>query len=131
MLTFYFDHRWRLFCTVWKCVSYSEGWMGIYSECWRCSFGRGTRDLLSYGCFYLSSFSWDKFTIFFGFGIFLQFKSEVLDWDCSAFFDHLLHANLRPLNAKVMVCIFWRLIARLMSTEPSRNLLVSIAFCIC
>ncbi|XP_004517296.1 uncharacterized protein At3g06530-like [Cicer arietinum] len=52
-----------------------------------------------------------------------EFKSEVLDWDCSAFFDHLLHANLRPLNAKVMVCIFWRLIARLMSTEPSRNLL--------
>ncbi|GAU49365.1 hypothetical protein TSUD_252390 [Trifolium subterraneum] len=52
-----------------------------------------------------------------------EFNSQVLDWDCSAFFDHLLYANLRSLNAKVMVCIFWRLIAPLMSADSSGNLL--------
>ncbi|WJX64702.1 hypothetical protein P8452_49448 [Trifolium repens] len=52
-----------------------------------------------------------------------EFNSEVLDWDCSAFFDHLLYANLRSLNAKVMVCIFWRLIAPLMSADSAGNLL--------
>ncbi|KAI5444030.1 hypothetical protein KIW84_012591 [Lathyrus oleraceus] len=50
-----------------------------------------------------------------------EFNSEMLDWDCSSFFDHLLYANLRPLNAKVMVCIFWRLISALMSAESSGN----------
>ncbi|CAK8538792.1 unnamed protein product [Lathyrus sativus] len=50
-----------------------------------------------------------------------EFNSEMLDWDCSSFFDHLLYANLRPLNAKVMVCIFWRLISALMSVESSGN----------
>ncbi|PNX94133.1 U3 small nucleolar RNA-associated protein, partial [Trifolium pratense] len=49
-----------------------------------------------------------------------EFNSEVLDWDCSAFFDQLLYANLRSLNAKVMVCIFWKLI---MSADSSGNLL--------
>ncbi|XP_061353134.1 uncharacterized protein At3g06530 [Gastrolobium bilobum] len=48
-----------------------------------------------------------------------EFNSEVLDWDCSAFLDHLLYANLRPLNAKIMVCIFWRLLATLISAVPS------------
>ncbi|KAL5057799.1 hypothetical protein RYX36_029403 [Vicia faba] len=35
-----------------------------------------------------------------------EFNFEMLEWDCSSFFIHLLYANLRPLNAKVMVCIF-------------------------
>ncbi|KAJ1389579.1 U3 small nucleolar RNA-associated protein 10 [Sesbania bispinosa] len=52
-----------------------------------------------------------------------EFNSEVLDWDCSAFFNHLLYANLKPLNAKVMVCIFWRLLAALISAVPSDILL--------
>ena len=63
-------------------------------------------------------------------GIVLQLNSEVLDWDCSAFFDHLLVANLRPLNAKLMVCIFWRLLAVLISAMPSDLLLVSNSFSI-
>ncbi|XP_027329398.1 uncharacterized protein At3g06530 isoform X2 [Abrus precatorius] len=52
-----------------------------------------------------------------------ELNSEVLDWDCSAFFDHLLYANLRPLNAKVMICIFWRLLTALISAVPSNILL--------
>ncbi|TKY57272.1 U3 small nucleolar RNA-associated protein 10 [Spatholobus suberectus] len=52
-----------------------------------------------------------------------EFNSEVLDWDCSAFFNHLLYANLRPLNVKVMICIFWRLLALLISVVPSDILL--------
>ncbi|XP_057441205.1 uncharacterized protein At3g06530 isoform X2 [Lotus japonicus] len=48
-----------------------------------------------------------------------EFNCDMLDWDCSAFFDHLSYANLRPLNAKVMVCIFWRLLAALISALPS------------
>ncbi|KAL5057797.1 hypothetical protein RYX36_029401 [Vicia faba] len=35
-----------------------------------------------------------------------EFNSEMLEWDCIYFFIHLLYANLRPLNAKVLVCIF-------------------------
>ncbi|RDX79717.1 hypothetical protein CR513_39830, partial [Mucuna pruriens] len=52
-----------------------------------------------------------------------EFNSEVFDWDCSAFFNHLLYANLRPLNVKVMICIFWRLLALLISVVPSDILL--------
>ncbi|KAK7320388.1 hypothetical protein VNO77_29813 [Canavalia gladiata] len=52
-----------------------------------------------------------------------ELNSQVLDWDCSAFFDHLLHAKLRPLNARVMICIFWRLLAALISAVPSDVLL--------
>ncbi|KAK7300089.1 hypothetical protein RJT34_10922 [Clitoria ternatea] len=52
-----------------------------------------------------------------------EFNSEVLDWDCSAFIEHLVHANLRPLNAKVMICVFWRLLAALISAVPSDILL--------
>ncbi|AET00469.2 uncharacterized protein At3g06530 isoform X2 [Medicago truncatula] len=54
-----------------------------------------------------------------------EFNSEVLDLnsDCSAFFDQLLYAKLGPLNAKVMSCIFWRLIKALVSEKSSGNLL--------
>ncbi|KAI4332818.1 hypothetical protein L6164_017696 [Bauhinia variegata] len=48
-----------------------------------------------------------------------EFNSEVLDRDCSAFINHLLDTNLRTVNAKVMVCIFWRLLAALISALPS------------
>ena len=48
-----------------------------------------------------------------------------LNSDCSAFFDQLLYAKLGPLNAKVMACIFWRLIKALASEKSSGNLLVS------
>lgn len=47
-----------------------------------------------------------------------EFNSEVLDWDCSAFFDYVLDANLRPLNVKVMICIFWRLLTLLIPVVP-------------
>ncbi|CAI8586853.1 unnamed protein product [Vicia faba] len=50
-----------------------------------------------------------------------EFNSEMLEWDCSSFFIHLSYGNLRPLNAKVMVCIFWRLRSALMSAESSGN----------
>lgn len=53
-----FARRWWLPCTFWKCFSYSKGWVGILTDCWRCSFGRGTRGLIAYGCLYLSSFLW-------------------------------------------------------------------------
>nr|KYP73393.1 Uncharacterized protein At3g06530 family [Cajanus cajan] len=53
----------------------------------------------------------------------LSFNSEVLDWDCSAFFNHLLYANLRSLHVRVMICIFWRLLALLISVLPSDILL--------
>ncbi|KAK7276819.1 hypothetical protein RIF29_17965 [Crotalaria pallida] len=52
-----------------------------------------------------------------------EFNTEMLDWDCSAFFKHLSVANLRPLNTKLMVCIFWRLLAALTSAVPSDILL--------
>lgn len=52
-----------------------------------------------------------------------EFNPEVLDWDCSAFFNNLLYANLRSLNVKVMICIFWRLLALLISVIPSDILL--------
>ncbi|KAL2316770.1 hypothetical protein Fmac_030646 [Flemingia macrophylla] len=52
-----------------------------------------------------------------------EFHSEVLDWDCSEFFNHLSYTNLRPLNVKVMICIFWRLLALLISVLPSDILL--------
>ncbi|XP_020222624.1 uncharacterized protein At3g06530 isoform X2 [Cajanus cajan] len=52
-----------------------------------------------------------------------EFNSEVLDWDCSAFFNHLLYANLRSLHVRVMICIFWRLLALLISVLPSDILL--------
>lgn len=55
----------------------------------------------------------------------------MLGWDCSAFFDHLLVTNLRPLNAKLLVCIFWKLLAALISVVPSDILLVSNSFTIC
>ncbi|XP_028223610.1 uncharacterized protein At3g06530-like [Glycine soja] len=51
-----------------------------------------------------------------------EFKPEVLDWDCSAFFNELLYVKLRHLNVKVMICIFWRL-AQLISVLPSDILL--------
>ncbi|KAG4399730.1 hypothetical protein GLYMA_08G286950v4 [Glycine max] len=51
-----------------------------------------------------------------------EFKPEVLDWDCSAFFNKLLYVKLRHLNVKVMICIFWRL-AQLISVLPSDILL--------
>ncbi|KAG5109390.1 hypothetical protein JHK82_038613 [Glycine max] len=51
-----------------------------------------------------------------------EFKSEVLDWDCSAFFNDLLYVKLSHLNVKVMICIFWRL-AQLISVLPSDILL--------
>ncbi|KAJ7949476.1 U3 small nucleolar RNA-associated protein [Quillaja saponaria] len=49
----------------------------------------------------------------------LQFNSGMLDWDCSRFLDHLLDTSLRSLNAKILICIFWRLLASLISTMPS------------
>ncbi|KAE9614797.1 hypothetical protein Lal_00036146 [Lupinus albus] len=52
-----------------------------------------------------------------------EFNSEMLDWDCSAFFDHLSVASLRPLNTKLLVCIFWRLLSALISVVPSDILL--------
>ncbi|XP_015973198.1 uncharacterized protein At3g06530 [Arachis duranensis] len=48
-----------------------------------------------------------------------EFNSEVLDWDCSAFFDHFLVTHLKPLNGKIIVCLFWRLLKALISAMPS------------
>ncbi|XP_027939226.1 uncharacterized protein At3g06530 [Vigna unguiculata] len=52
-----------------------------------------------------------------------EFNSEMLEWECKDFFKDLLYANLRPINVKVMICIFWRLLELLLSVAPSDILL--------
>ncbi|KAF7845346.1 uncharacterized protein G2W53_002251 [Senna tora] len=53
----------------------------------------------------------------------LQLNPEVLNRDCSAFLDNLSDTNLTIVNANIIVCIFWRLLAALISAMPSDNLL--------
>ncbi|CAJ1971385.1 unnamed protein product [Sphenostylis stenocarpa] len=52
-----------------------------------------------------------------------EFNSEMLKWECKEFLKHLLYANLRPVNVKVMICILWRLQELLLSVAPSDILL--------
>ncbi|XP_052736877.1 uncharacterized protein At3g06530 isoform X2 [Vigna angularis] len=52
-----------------------------------------------------------------------EFNSEMLEWQCKDFLKDLLYANLRPINVKVMICIFWRLLELLLSVAPSDILL--------
>ncbi|KAF7836313.1 uncharacterized protein G2W53_011172 [Senna tora] len=50
-------------------------------------------------------------------------SEEALHWDrywaCTAFFDNLKDTNFTIVNAKVMVCIFWKLLAALIWAMPS------------
>ncbi|XP_014504568.1 uncharacterized protein At3g06530 isoform X1 [Vigna radiata var. radiata] len=52
-----------------------------------------------------------------------EFNSEMLEWECKDFLKDILYANLRPINVKVMICIFWRLLELLLSVAPSDILL--------
>lgn len=47
-----------------------------------------------------------------------EFNSEVLDWDCSLILK-FLDSDLKSLNAKLIVCIFWKLLALLILATPS------------
>ncbi|XP_028799979.1 uncharacterized protein At3g06530 isoform X2 [Neltuma alba] len=47
-----------------------------------------------------------------------EFNSEILDWDCSSILK-FLDTDLKSLNAKLIVCIFWKLVAALMLAMPS------------
>ncbi|KAI9081384.1 hypothetical protein K1719_036647 [Acacia pycnantha] len=50
-----------------------------------------------------------------------EFNSEVLDWDCSLILK-FLDSDLKSLNAKLIVCIFWKLLSALISAMPSEIL---------
>lgn len=44
--------------------------------------------------------------------------------DCAGFLDQLFDANIEELNAKIIVCIFWRLLDAFISVAPAEFLLV-------
>ncbi|KAM5557014.1 uncharacterized protein ABKV19_024415 [Rosa sericea] len=47
-----------------------------------------------------------------------EFKTEMLNWDCSRFLDKL-DSNLKAINANILICIFWRLMEAFLSAMPA------------
>ncbi|KAK1419459.1 hypothetical protein QVD17_28628 [Tagetes erecta] len=61
-------------------------------------------------CFPLVMKEWEKLEIA-GFGDFTEeISKSLLDNDCKAFLDHMHDMRLEELSAKILVCIFWRLL---------------------
>lgn len=42
--------------------------------------------------------------------LFLQFKVEMLTWDCGTFVNRLSDFDVKALNANILICAFWRLL---------------------
>lgn len=42
----------------------------------------------------------------------------MLDRDCKAFLDHLSDTNLKDLNAKILMCLFWKLSEAFITITP-------------
>nr|XP_011470044.1 PREDICTED: uncharacterized protein At3g06530 isoform X2 [Fragaria vesca subsp. vesca] len=47
-----------------------------------------------------------------------EFKTEMLNWDCSRFLDNI-DSNLMALNTNILICIFWRLMEAFLSAMPA------------
>ncbi|KAF5456237.1 hypothetical protein F2P56_025738 [Juglans regia] len=51
-----------------------------------------------------------------------EFNPEILSWDCKRFLEQMFDSNLRALNTKILICIFWRLLEKLISTVHGDDL---------
>lgn len=62
-----------------------------------------------------------------------EFNSEMLNWDCVRLADQIFDSNLnlRDLNAKILICIFWRLVDVFISSVPADVLLDNNGLWIC
>ncbi|KAG7972395.1 hypothetical protein I3843_07G181800 [Carya illinoinensis] len=51
-----------------------------------------------------------------------EFNPEILSWECQRFLEQMFDSNLSALNTKILICIFWRLLEKLISTVHGDDL---------